>query len=58
MLVRGVPDKQRDIVRLYAGMNSALDEILDSYSDDQIDLIVDFLRRCTEAGQKATDRFA
>ena len=58
VLVRGVPDKQRDIVRLYARMNSALDEILDSYSDDQIDLIVDFLRRCTQAGQMATDRFA
>lgn len=57
VLVRGVPDKQRDIVRLYAGMNRALDEILDSYSDDQIDLIVDFLRRCTQAGQMATDRF-
>jgi hypothetical protein len=39
-------------------MNSALDEILDSYSDDQIDLVVDFLRRCTQAGQMATDRFA
>jgi DNA-binding MarR family transcriptional regulator len=58
VLVRGVPDKQRDIVRLYGGMNSALDEILDSYSDDQIDLVVDFLRRCTQAGQQATDRFA
>jgi DNA-binding MarR family transcriptional regulator len=57
VLVRGVPDKQRDIVRLYAGMNRALDEILDSYSDDQINLIVDFLRRCTQAGQMATDRF-
>jgi DNA-binding MarR family transcriptional regulator len=58
VLVRGVPDKQRDIVRLYGGMNNALDEILDSYSDDQIDLVVDFLRRCTQAGQMATDRFA
>ena len=58
VLVHGVPDKQRDIVHLYSGMNSALDEILDSYSDDQIDLVVDFLRRCTQAGQMATDRFA
>jgi DNA-binding MarR family transcriptional regulator len=57
VLVSGVPDKQRDIIRLYDGMNSSLDEILDSYSDDQIDLVVDFLRRCTEAGQQAADRF-
>jgi DNA-binding MarR family transcriptional regulator len=58
MLVRGVPGKQRDIIQLYGGMNSSLDEILDSYSDDQIDLVVDFLRRCTQAGQSATDQLA
>ncbi len=58
VLIRGVPDKQRDIVRLYGGMNSSVDEILDSYSDDQIDLVVDFLRRCTQAGKSATDRLA
>jgi DNA-binding MarR family transcriptional regulator len=58
VLVRGVADKQRDIIRLYGGMNSALDEILDSYSNDQIELVVDFLTRCTEAGQQAADRFA
>lgn len=57
VLVRGVAEKQRDIIRLYEGMNSALDEILDGYSDDQIDFLVDFLRRCTHAGQQATDNF-
>jgi DNA-binding MarR family transcriptional regulator len=58
VLIRGVPGKQRDIIELYDGMNSSLDEILDSYSDDQIDLVVDFLRRCTQAGQSATDQLA
>ncbi len=58
VLVQGVAAKQRDIVRLYDGMNRSLGEILDSYSDDEIDLIVDFLRRCTAAGQSATDRLA
>src|SRR5512142_3192100 len=29
VLVRGVPGKQRDLIRLYGGMNSSLDEILD-----------------------------
>ena len=58
VLVRGVPGKQRDIIELYGGMNSSLDEILDSYSDDQIDLVVDFLRRCTQAGQSAADQLA
>jgi hypothetical protein len=39
-------------------MTRSLDEILDSYSDDQIDLVLDFLRRCTQAGQSATDQLA
>ena len=50
VLVRGVPGRQRDIIRLYDGMNTSLDEILESYSDDQVDLVVDFLRRCNRQG--------
>jgi DNA-binding MarR family transcriptional regulator len=56
--VRGVPGRQRDILALYGGMNSSLDEILNSYSDDQIDLVIDFLGRCTQAGRSATDELA
>ena len=58
VLVRAVPDRQRDIVELYGGMNDALDAIFLDYSDDQIDLIAQFLRRCAEAGQSATDQLA
>ncbi len=56
VLVRGVPEKQRDIIGLYDGMNRSLDKILDTYSDDEIDLILDFLRRCTQAGQSAAEQ--
>jgi len=58
VVVRGVPGKQRDIIQLYDGMNSSLDGILESYSDDQIDLIVGFMRRCTQAGHSAADQLA
>jgi DNA-binding MarR family transcriptional regulator len=58
VLISGVPDKQRDIIRLYDGMNRSLDGILESYTDEQIDLVVDFLRRCTEGGQAAADELA
>ncbi len=58
VLVRGVPDRQRDIIRLYEGMNRSMDEILDTYTDSEIDLVVNFLRQCTVAGQSATDRLA
>jgi DNA-binding MarR family transcriptional regulator len=56
--VRGVPGRQRDILRLYGGMNSSLDEILGGYSGEQIGVVVDFLRRCTQAGRSATDQLA
>lgn len=53
VLVRGLPDRQREICQLYGGMSRSLDEILEGYSDEQIDVIIDFLRRCTEAGADA-----
>lgn len=56
--VHGVPDKQRKIIRLYDGMNRSLDEILDHYTDEEIDLIIDFMRKCAQAGQAAADRLA
>jgi DNA-binding MarR family transcriptional regulator len=58
VVVRGVPDRQREIVRLYDGMNRSLDGILATYSDAEIDVLTDFLRRCSEAGQAATERLA
>jgi hypothetical protein len=32
--------------------------ILERYTDDQIDLIIEFLHRCTQAGQAAADQLA
>lgn len=56
VLVRAVPDRQREIFRLLGGMDTALDEILDDYSPEQLAVIVDFLRRCTEAGNTAAGK--
>jgi DNA-binding MarR family transcriptional regulator len=58
VLVRAVPDKQRDIYRLYDGMNRSLDDILERMSDDDIDIVLDFLNKCARAGHSATDQLA
>jgi DNA-binding MarR family transcriptional regulator len=58
VLLRAVPGRQRDVFRLYGGMNSSIDSILESYSDAEIDLVLDFLRRCTQAGRSAVDQLA
>ena len=50
-----VPDRVREIFGHYSGMDSALDEILGTYSDADLELITGFLARCTDAGRKATD---
>lgn len=53
IVVRAVPDRQREVFQLYGGMNASLDEILGGYSADELTVIVDFLRRATQAGQAA-----
>src|SRR4030095_1771731 len=51
-------DRGGELFRLYAGMNTAMDQICAGYSDDQLELLADFLRRTTDAGQTATDELA
>jgi DNA-binding MarR family transcriptional regulator len=53
-----VPERVREIFDHYEGMNVALDEILDGYSDDDLRVIVDFLQRATEAGRRVTDELS
>jgi hypothetical protein len=35
-----------------------MDQICAGYSDDQLELLADFLRRTTDAGRDATDELA
>ena len=45
-------------MRLYSGMNSPMTDICASYEDKELEVLADFLRRTTEAGQSATDKLA
>jgi DNA-binding MarR family transcriptional regulator len=56
--VRALRDRGGEVFRLYAGMNSKLDELCAGYSDDQLELLADFLHRTTDAGRDATDELA
>jgi DNA-binding MarR family transcriptional regulator len=53
VLIRSAPDKQGEIFAQFGGMNSSLDAILEDYTDEQLDLIIDFLGRCSAAGEAA-----
>jgi DNA-binding MarR family transcriptional regulator len=56
--VRAVPDRTAEVYRLYTGMNSAMDEICGGYTETELDLLADFLRRATAAGLAATGDLA
>jgi DNA-binding MarR family transcriptional regulator len=55
VLVHPLRDRGGELFRLYAGMNAALDELCAGYSDEELALLADFLRRATTAGQAASD---
>jgi DNA-binding MarR family transcriptional regulator len=56
--VRALRNRVPELFRLYAGMNSSMDGILAGYGDAELQLIADFLRRTTHAGQAATKELA
>ena len=56
--VRALRTRAGEVFRQYAGMNASLDEICAGYDEDQLELLADFLRRCTRAGRDATAELA
>jgi DNA-binding MarR family transcriptional regulator len=58
VVVRSVRDRNSELYRLYAGMNSSMDKICAGYGEAELELLADFLRRTTDAGRDATDELA
>jgi DNA-binding MarR family transcriptional regulator len=55
VVVRVVTDRYAELMRLYQGMNRSMNKILAHYSDSELEVIADFMRRTVEAGRNATD---
>jgi DNA-binding MarR family transcriptional regulator len=58
VVIRARRDRGGELFRLYAGMNTAMDQLCAGYSDTELDLLADFLRRTVDAGRGATDELA
>lgn len=58
VLVRAVRDRFAHLMRQYSGMNRAMNRLLARYSEGELEVIADFLRRTVEAGRMATDELA
>jgi DNA-binding MarR family transcriptional regulator len=49
--IRVLPDRNREVYRLYSGMNQAMDEVCAGYSEAELEVITSFLQRSAEAGR-------
>jgi DNA-binding MarR family transcriptional regulator len=57
-VIRARPDRNAELFRLLAGMNSSMDQICAGYTDAELALLEDFLRRTIDAGRTATGELA
>jgi DNA-binding MarR family transcriptional regulator len=58
VVVRALHQRTAEMMRLYAGMNSSMDQLCARYSEAELAVIDDFLTRAAHAGQAATDDLA
>jgi DNA-binding MarR family transcriptional regulator len=58
VVVKGLRDRNAEVLSLYAGMNGLMDQICAGYDEAELELLADFLRRTATAGRNATDELA
>jgi len=58
IVVRTLLGRAAELLRLYSGMNSKMDQLCAGYDEDQLELLADFLRHTTNAGQRTADELA
>jgi len=58
VVVRARRERNPELMRLYSGMNSSMNEICAGYGDAELEVLADFLRRTVDAGRSATDKLS
>jgi DNA-binding MarR family transcriptional regulator len=58
VVIRTARGRRGEVFRLYSGMNSAMDQICAGYTEHELELLADFLRRSAEAGAAAAQQLA
>jgi DNA-binding MarR family transcriptional regulator len=58
VVVRLLPDRYAELLRLYSHLSQSMNKLLAGYSDAQLEAIADFLRRTAEAGREATEQMS
>lgn len=55
VVVRARPERAGEVYGLYSGMNTAMNDLCLTYTDDQLEAIADFLTRTAATGAAATE---
>jgi DNA-binding MarR family transcriptional regulator len=58
VVVRAARDRYGELLRHYSGLSQSMNKMLAQYSDRELEVIADFMRRTIEAGRRATDELA
>jgi DNA-binding MarR family transcriptional regulator len=58
VLIRVVRDRYGELLGHYSGLSRSMNKLLAGYSDEELAVIADFMRRTVEAGEKAADELA
>jgi DNA-binding MarR family transcriptional regulator len=58
VLIHALRDRNAELFSHYAGMHSSMDEICAGYSQSDLELLADFLKRVATAGQAAAQELA
>ncbi|WP_326568847.1 MarR family transcriptional regulator [Amycolatopsis rhabdoformis] len=56
--LRAVRERNAELFEVFAGMNSRMDELCDRYTDAELEVITDFLRRTSTAGGDSAEELA
>ncbi|WP_458688246.1 MarR family transcriptional regulator [Nocardia tengchongensis] len=56
--LRGVRERNAELFQVFAGMNNRMDELCAQYSEAELEVIADFLRRTGSAGHESAEELA
>jgi DNA-binding MarR family transcriptional regulator len=58
VVVRASKERYAELMRQYSGMSRSMNRLLADYSDSDLEVIADFMRRSVEAGRSAAEDLA
>jgi len=58
VMLRAIRERNGELLHLYSGMNTAMEQLCAEYSDAELELLAGFLQHTADAGRDATEQLA